>query len=672
MDHCKCNGLNLADITFLVFSLCCASIDAAHAQDQSKVIHLVKVDEPPVLDGKLDDASWGRASVVEDFHEIRPNEYEQPSRRTLVRVVYDEHALYVGARMLEDHPSDINALVMSQGQGLWDDRFVLMLDPYNNERSGYIFELNPNGVRDDGIFQDTTEQNWNWSGIWQGAASVDDQGWVAEIRIPFKSVSFDPGNDTWGINFGRFSTGGEQREMGWVSRNRTQNPSVFGKATGLQGMSQGIGLDVVPGVALGHRRDLLNGTSDTNTDPSLDAYYRITPNITAALTVNTDFSGAEVDEVQVNLTRFGLFFPEQRDFFLRDTDIFEFGRIGGGNDWGSFSAIGSVDRENGRPFFSRRIGLSNTGQEVGLDGGVKLTGRAGRWDFGVLNIVQDDFENIDSSNLFVGRAAMGVLEESSIGVIVTDGHPTENLDSTLVGVDFRYLNTKLSNGRTVEGGMWYQKVDTEGVSGNDSAFGISLNMPNSVGWKGALGFRELEENFRPAMGFVNRAGVRQYSVELGYTHRPANSWLRTIFAGIDAQRYDRLDGGTESEEIAFRFLEIQNHRGDRLRARSSFRTEDVAVPFTIYEDLTDPGNNVVVPIGVYDNNEIGIDLHGANQRQFSPSLSVFAGDFFGGDKLTWSAGINWRPSARYSFSLSAGRNEIDLRPRALSKRRRLH
>ena len=173
------------------------------------------------------------------------------------------------------------------------------------------------------MFQNTTNQNWDWQGIWQGQSRIDEQGWVAEMRIPFKTLSFDPDNGTWGINFARYATR-RQEKMGWMSRNRTQDPSSFGHVVGFQGIGQGFGLDLVPGMALSRRRNLLLNDSAEDFEPSLDAFYRISPAITAAVTVNTDFSGTAVDEVQVNLTRFGLFFPERRDFFLHDVDIFEF------------------------------------------------------------------------------------------------------------------------------------------------------------------------------------------------------------------------------------------------------------------------------------------------------------------------------------------------------------
>ena len=617
-----------------------------------KKFRINRLPVPPVLDGRLDDPAWRSAAVLVDLHEVEPNEYDPPSKNTRIYIGYDDHALYVAARMFEDRPEDINAFIMKQGAGLQDDRFALMLDPFNKGRGGYIFELNAFGVRDDGLFQNTTNQNWDWEGIWQGHSRIDELGWVAEMRIPFKTLSFDPDNGTWGINFARYATR-RQETMGWMSRNRSQDPSSFGHAVGFQDIGQGFGLDLVPGMALSRRRNLLLNDSAEDFEPSLDAFYRISPAITAAVTVNTDFSGTAVDEVQVNLTRFGLFFPERRDFFLHDVDIFEFGRIGGVDEFDDPSTFARTDRENGRPFFSRRVGLSESGEQVGIDYGGKLTGRIGRWDFGVLNVRQDRFGDVDRSNLFVGRAAMKVLKESSLGVILTNGHPIANLDNSLAGADFRYLNTRLPNGRTIEGAAWYQQSDTEGLTGKDAAYGASLQLANTEFWRGAVGYKVLEENFNPALGFVDRVGVRNYSLELGYRHRPSNHFLRSIYAGVDAQRFERLGGGLQSQSLNFRLLELENHAGDSLQLSTIQGKENVAEPFAIHRDI-------IVPPGTYNNDDIGLYLESGPQRPVSAGLGLYGGSFYGGDILTWQLFASWRPTPRYEFGLNAEVNHADL------------
>ena len=270
---------------------------------------------------------------------------------------------------------------------------------------------NPNGLRQEGLFQNISEEQWNWEGIWYTASTVDERGWITEIAIPFKTLSFDPSNDTWGINFRRAIARRDER-TGWVSRNRNSDPSTSGTVVGLTGLEQGVGLDIVPSLSVSERRPFDGSASTTDTDPSLDVFYKITPSLTGALTINTDFSATEVDDRQVNLTRFGLFFPEKRDFFLQDADIFEFGGL----------------EANGRPFFSRRIGLSEEGTPIDLEVGGKLTGRVGRWNIGALSVRQDDTVTaagaaVAPDNATVARASANLLEESNVGMIVTEGNP---------------------------------------------------------------------------------------------------------------------------------------------------------------------------------------------------------------------------------------------------------
>ena len=242
-------------------------------------------------------------------------------------------------------------------------------------------------MRADGLYRNVTEFYGDWDSIFDAAAGRFEGGWTAEIEIPYKSISFDPTTDTWGLNFSR-TVVRKNEIIAWVSRNRAYNPAVSGLAVGFEGLEQGIGLEVVPSLAVSDRKNFLTGESDSDTEPSLDMAYRITPQLNGSLTINTDFSVTEVDDRQVNLTRLGLFFPEKRDFFLREADIFEFGGIGGQRQ-SSIPGLNTL-AQNGRPFFSRRIGLSTTGagrrsrvrrQAVGPRrqlGGRRLVGPPGR------------------------------------------------------------------------------------------------------------------------------------------------------------------------------------------------------------------------------------------------------------------------------------------------------
>ena len=630
-----------------------------------KTLEAVRTNDTITIDGRLDEAAWANAAVVEDLHQILPIEYAEPSQQTRFLVLYDNEALYVAGEMYDTEPELITAKVLRQGGESWrDDQFDLYLDPFNDKRSGYRFQLNPHGVYDDGLFKGPTQVQWEWDGIWQAAATQNGEGWIAETRIPFKTVSFNPESDTWGINFGR-RLARENEEIGWVSRNRTQSPAISGELSGLSGLEQGLGLDVVPSIVANGQRTFSPATETSDIEPSLDVFYKITPALSASLTVNTDFSATEVDDRQVNLTRFGLFFPEQRDFFLQDADIFEFGRLGQ-REMGA-PMFSPPLTENGRPFFSRRIGLSSTGQPVDLEVGGKLTGRVGRWNIGTLAIQQDAFEDIRSTNLFVGRVTANVLAESSVGLIVTDGDPQSNLDNSLVGFDFGYQNSRLPNGRTIESELWYQQTETEGITdGEEGAWGARFWMPNSTGFRGGAGIKEIERDFNPALGFLNRRDIRDYTMELGYTHRPTfrgpsfnavnlrptDPLLRSIYSGATAQRIERLDGSLQSQ-IAMLRVNLENQTSDQLNFTYQNEKEGVIEPFEISE-------GIVIPPGDYSFDQASVGVNTGAHRLLVTRLSYGSGDFYDGERDTINAEVEWTPSPHFRSFVGYQYNDVTL------------
>jgi len=618
----------------------------------TKRLAAVRASGPIKIDGRLDEPDWARAAVIrpEDIHQILPVEYAAPTQVTRFLVLYDDDALYLAGDMKDDHPELMTAKVLRQGgANSWlDDQFNIFLDPFNDKRGGYRFQVNPHGVRQEGLFKGADQVQWQWNGIWQAGSLQGDDGWVAETRIPFKTISFDPTTDTWGLNLNR-RVARTNETMGWVSRNRTQSPAISGELTGITGLEQGLGLDIVPSVTAVRSRDFSPRSESSDTKPSLDIFYKVTPSLNAALTLNTDFSATEIDDRQVNLTRFGLFFPERRDFFLQDADIYEFGRIGQRT---MDSPFARPLEENALPFFSRRIGLSATGQPVDLEGGAKLSGRVGRWTVGTLAIRQDEFQTITPSNLFVGRVAANVLAESAVGFIVTDGDPLSNLDNSVAGVDFRYQNTRLPKGRSLESEVWYQQSSTEGRDGDDAAWGVRAWSPNTVGWKGGLGIKEVQANFNPALGFINRSNIRDYSGELGYTYRPSGSRLRTLYTGGNAQRIENLGGGLQTQVSQLR-AELENQTSDKLTFRLQNQKEGVPASFSIF-----PG--VVIPRGDYSFDQLRVGVSTGSHRRFVTSAGYSTGDFYDGELDNVNASVEWIPVSRFRATLSYDYNDVTL------------
>ena len=638
----------LAGLATVVFSL------AALAQPGAsiKTLAAMRTTQPVAIDGRLDEAAWIQAAAIEpaDLHQILPVEYSEPTQWTRFLVLYDDEALYLAADMRDDQPELMTAKVLRQGgNNSWlDDQFNIFLDPFNDKRNGYRFQVNPHGVRQEGLFKGADQVQWQWSGIWQAAATQGDDGWVAETRIPFKTISFNPETDVWGLNLNR-RVARNNETMGWVSRNRTQSPAVSGELTGISSIEQGLGLDIVPSLTANERRSFSPRGDVSETDPALDIFYKITPSLNASLTLNTDFSATEVDDRQVNLTRFGLFFPEQRDFFLQDADIFEFGRIGRRSMDSPFAAPLA---SNALPFFSRRIGLSSTGQPVDLTVGGKLSGRVGRWNVGTLAIQQDQFENVESSNLFVGRASANVLAESAVGVILTDGDPQSNLDNSVAGIDFRYQNTRLPNGRVLESELWYQQSSTDGLVGDDSAWGASVWMPNTAGFKGGVGIKEVQANFHPALGYINRRDIRDYTGEIGYTHRPSERSLRSLYAGAHIERVENRDGGLQSEAMQLR-VEFENQTSDRLTFAYQNEKEGVRQPFEI-------SDGVVISPGNYSFDQLRAGINTGPHRRFVTSFSYARGDFYNGELDNINATVEWIPVPRFRASISYDINDVTL------------
>ena len=638
--------------------------------DPVKSVRAVRVETPPVIDGVLDEAVWAQAQPISDFVQVRPTDGGPPSETTEVYLLYDDDTLYVGARLEDSDPDQVAANTMRHNVGLGrtDDRLFLILDPFNTRRGGYRFETNANGVRHDMLYQNVSQVQTAWDAIWDAAGSVDENGWLAEMAIPFKSLAFDPQADAWGFNFGR-SIRRRGEEIAWVTRNRAYNPSISGQVTGFEGLSQGIGLDVVPSLALVDTQFYDSGGTVSQTNPSLNLFYRLTPSLNGSLTFNTDFSAVEVDNRQVNLTRFSLFFPERRDFFLNDADLFEFARIGGQGFGATFNRAQSrSDRENSRPFFSRRIGLDSNGAPVDLEYGGKISGRVGRWSIGTLAIRQDGFQDLDSSgnvvevidptDIFVGRFSANVLEESALGFIVTDGDPRSNLDNSVFGVDFRYLNTRMPGGRQLEGDAWFQRSTTEGVDGKDTARGLRLRSPNNEGLRGGFGINEVEENFNPALGFVNRTGIRDMTVNVGYNYYFNHDRWQRLITTVDAQRVTLLEGGAlSSEVIRIRPFWLVMHSSDNFELEHLAQKEVVFEPFTLYEDAT---REVVVQPGSYSFGETNVRFQSGRHRRFFGEINYQTGDFLSGVRERINGEFTWRPSPRFNTTLSFDWNDIEL------------
>jgi hypothetical protein len=608
----------------------------AFNQGERKSFAIARTDSAPVIDGRIDEDAWRHAAVVDDFHQTVPTDGATPTEQTVVRIMYDDEFLYIAADLRDSDAGAIQALQLIQGRLFFsDDRFWVTLDSFNSKRNDYLFQVNANGVRREALRENNSRFIEEWATIWYAESAVHENGWSTEIAIPFKSISFSPESDTWGINFGRGIIRKQEFNM-WSSHHRQDWPAYSGEVSGINDIEQGLGLDVVPSVNLRQEHDLELGEHKSSFEPSLDIVYRITPSLTSTFTLNTDFSTAEVDERQVALDRFSLFFPEKRDFFLQDAGIFEFGNIDA----------------NGRPFFSRRIGLSEDGEPVDLVGGAKLTGRLGRFNVGALAIRQDAHEDIEATDLFVARGSRNLFGESAAGFVVTHGDPQSNDDNSLVGVDFLYRNSDGPFGQIVTGNLWAQQSSSTGLEGDDRAYGVLLDMPNDI-FSGYVRAEEIQENFNPALGFVNRTGIRRFATGARYRTRPEQGRWRSIVQRADFNLVKDMDGTTITKYTRIRPLELETHNGDFIFVAWESNDEFVDEEFELFDRLS-------VPVGRYSFDRYRAEFASSMGRPLRVVLSVQDGGFFGGERLEKFAEVEWRQSAHFSLGLAFTENDVDL------------
>ena len=379
-------------------------------------LRAVLATESPKIDGVLDEAVWASAHLVDQFVQQEPREGQSGTDRTEVRVLYDKGRLFIGVRAYASLPVTATEMRRDADRLFDEDNFQVIVDTFHDSRNGYMFLTTPLGAKleqqvfDEGGGRGTTANvNRNWDGIWESAARILPDGWTAEIAIPFSTVRFVPKDEqVWGINFQRHVRRKNETVM-WASIPKAYTltkVSLAGELQGLSGISRGLDLRLKP-FFVGGGRNLKSSPSvssfDAIHDVGLDARYGVTAGLNMDVTLNTDFAQVEVDEQQVNLTRFGLYYPEKRDFFLENSNFFTMGT-------GSAFTSAPVQTDL---FFSRRIGLSDAGTPIPILGGVRLAGKSGKNNIGVLDIQADAAFGKPGDNFFVSRYSRDVFKRCS-------------------------------------------------------------------------------------------------------------------------------------------------------------------------------------------------------------------------------------------------------------------
>ena len=605
--------------------------------------------EAPVIDADLSDTAWVKAAVIDDFTQRSPNPYEPATERTVVRILYDENNLYFSFYNYDSRPDQIVVRNMQRdGQVYTSDSVMIYLDPGQTRRNAYNFEIGASGGRTDQLELNNTEELTEWDTIFEARARIVEDGWVAEFAIPFKSLSYEATQTTWGFDVARRIYHKNER-VHWSGFNPAlefTDVSQTGDLVGIENLSQGIGLDVQVYGAPRMRHDwqLEGSGAGSNFTAGGNAFYKVTPALTNTLTVNPDFSDAPLDIRQVNTTRFSLFTPETRDFFLQDVAAFEFG----GRSFGR----NSQDRvsNNGRPFFSRNIGLVQ-GQPVDLIIGDKLSGQFAGFDIGAFSVLTDKTPaGADGQILSVARMTHPLFAESKFGFIFTNGDPTGVTDNTVAGADFQYRNSNVFGDKVLQADVLYLKSFSS-TGGDDESAAVSLNFPNEP-WSGDFLFKQIGGNFTPALGFVNRTAIRQYVGTIAHLTRYRDTYLNTLEFGTNFEFVTNLTDVLESRANDV-FVSARSRIGDQVTLRLINSFENVPIVFFL-------PNRVPVLAGKYEWTNVNVGVRTFNGRLLTLQADVTCCSFYDGSAVLTRVTLIFRPSTYFEITAGHEMNPIDL------------
>ena len=627
-----------------------------------------RVAAPPALDGDvLKDEVWSAAVPLTGFWQTAPDEGKPASERTEVRIVYTADTLYIGIVCYDRDPASIVVAESRRDGSLADnDSFRILLDTFLDHQNGYVFGTSPSGQQFDGQVANegtggagfnsggaTTGAgggfNLNWDGAWDVRTLLSDIGWSAEFAIPFRTLRYPARpSQTWGINFERGIRRRNETAY-WAPLPRQFNlfrVSLAGRLAGIEmAGSAPRALKLVPYV-IGEavRHDTGSRGTTALGDLGGDVKYNVTSGLALDLTVNTDFAEVEVDEQQINLDRFSLFFPEKRPFFLENAGLFTVGNEGG--------AVFN-DPAQTELFFSRRIGVGPNGEEIPILGGGRLSGKmSNSMSVGLLNIQTEAVGATPANNFTAARVRRDLSNRSSVGGLFVNRQATgerarERDYNRTYAVDGRW---GIGQNGLIAG--FLGKTDTPGLRGDDHAFNVASEYTSST-WRLVAGYMESADNFNPEVGFQRRHGFRKVDAGVWYTHRPQNFLkIQEVQPHVTFNTFWNFDGFQETS-----LIHIDNNwlfdDSSRLVTTWNISSEGVRTAFPIH-----PG--VVVPTGDYDHNRIDLSYNSNGAAPFGFGMRVAMGGRFGGDDLTWGPSLRMRSGDTLRASLSWNRSDLDL------------
>ena len=613
-------------------------------------MHPTKVAHAPTIDAVLDEAEWRTAEVLTDFRQQLPNTGMPAHFRTEVRVLYDADHLYIAAENFDPEPGKaISAGLERDFQTPDSDIFGVALDTFHDRRNAFMFAINPaGGVRDEQVFNDSRIVVEAWEGIITLRTRMTDSSWIAELAIPMRTLRFDGGLPVqdWGVNFiRRVRRVNETSYWAPLERQyRLHRMSKAGTMAGLTGIQPGRNLQVKPYVVASDSRgaQVPAAALGTARDAGLDVKYGLTPSMTLDATYNTDFSQVEVDQEQVNLTRFSLFFPERREFFIENAGSFMFGdteernyRMGAGpKDFTLFN--------------SRQIGLTADGRPIPIVGGGRVSGRAGAWELGLLDMQTQASAALPAENFGVVRVRRQVSGASDVGMLAqrraaTDGSGHENL-SYGIDANLRPTSALILN-------AYYAASQAEGTASDGYTARLSASY-RSAFWNTGAMWKRVSEDFDPGIGFVRRQDMDQAYATIGVHARPDWRGIQEVAPYLEVDHITDLRGALSSRSVqAGLDLLFQPDGNVKFTVKDEFDRLDAA--FTVV-----PGRSV--PVGAYGWREAEVSYTSGRSRRVYGTASFTSGGFYDGTKRSAGATLTWRP--RYDLLLEANytRNDVTL------------
>lgn len=626
-------------------AVACVTSSFAHGQPQTNALNFsayrpfaraaaIAPSQAPKVDGDLSDPAWATAEPIRDFFQIEPNIGAPASERTEIRILHDADTLFIAVHAYDRDPHRITARLKQRDADLTnDDAIRFYLDPNMTRRNAFIFQVNPNGARREGLLQNNLVTLYEWNTIWSAKTRRVADGWTAEIAIPFRSISYDR-HSQWGLDIDR-EIRRKNEVVRWSSIDRATTANNVSRAGTLQGMDGIRGAGSLDVQAFALTRYIKNWDSKAGTGvsfrPSGNLFYKVTPSLTGTLTYNTDFSDAPLDQRQVNISRYSLFYPERRDFFLQDASAFEFGG----------RALAVADDANGAPFFSRRIGIVND-ETVNILGGAKLSGDYGGIGVGAMTVTTARGGGVGPQTLTVARLSTPVLDESKLGLVVTHGDPTGASDNTVMGGDFQYRTTSLFGGQTLRADAYFERSFSN-LSGDGNSFGLALDLPNEP-WNVFFAVKQVDGNFDPALGFVARPATRSYKNITKYRERFDDSWLRWIEFCLWGWYETDLSNHPDSRFFGG-YVSATSEAGDFFQLEGKFDNEIVGKPFFL-------PHAIKIDAGEYNIAIAHAAFESSPARLVSTKLDIEYSGFYGGTMLQTTSALTFNPNETVSFGIT--------------------